>query len=429
MPSANSRREVEREGINRRNLTILAAVMFVVTLGFGMVMPIFPFYIESMGASGTELGLLLAISPIMQILFSPFWGTLSDAHGRKPILAVGILGYAISLFLYGLATQLWMLFSARAVGSVLSSATTPTTYAYVGDSTSAEERGGGIGFLGAAMGLGVIFGPAFGGWLAGDSLSTPFFVTAGLALLTLLLLLRFLPESLPSGQRSQDPGAGTSSPGTRLRRNWREWRRLATGPAAVLLFMAVLVSFALTNFQGIFGLYALRKFGYGTERVGWILTTMGGVAVVAQGVLAGPLTKHWGERPLIQWTLLASAATFLFLLLADTFATVLLATALFTLPNALLRLAVIALTSKVVPEQQGVLMGLSNSSNNVGRAIAPIWAGFVFDIDINYPYLSGALIMFVGFLVGLKWLVVPDGVDTSEEEPAGPPTAFPQKER
>jgi len=99
--------------MNRRNLTILAAVMFIVTLGFGMVMPIFPFYIESMGASGTELGLLLAISPIMQIIFSPFWGTLSDAHGRKPILAVGIFGYAISLFLYGLSTQLWMLFAAR----------------------------------------------------------------------------------------------------------------------------------------------------------------------------------------------------------------------------------------------------------------------------------------------------------------------------
>lgn len=413
--------------MNRRNLTILAAVMFVVTLGFGMVMPIFPFYIESMGASGTELGLLLAISPIMQILFSPLWGTLSDAHGRKPILALGILGYAISLFLYGLATQLWMLFVARALGSVLSSATTPTTYAYVGDSTDAEELGGGIGFLGAAMGLGVIFGPAFGGWLAVDALSTPFFITAGLALVTLLLLLRFLPESLPPDQRSSDPGAGTSSPGTRLRRSWGEWRRLATGPAAVLLFMAVLVSFALTNFQGIFGLYALRKFGYGTERVGWILTTMGGVAVVAQGLLTGPLTKRWGERPLIRWTLLASAITFLLLLVADSFATVLLATALFTLPNALLRPAVIALTSKVVPEQQGVLMGLSNSSNNLGRAIAPIWAGFVFDIDVRFPYLSGAVIMLAGFLVGLKWLDSPDEASIREEQAAGEPTAVTKK--
>lgn len=416
------------ESMNRRNLTILAAVMLIVTLGFGMVMPIFPFYIESMGANGTELGLLLAISPFMQILFSPLWGTVSDRYGRKPVLAVGIFGYGISLFLYGLATQLWMLFVVRAVGSVLSSATTPTTYAYISDSTPEEERGGGIGILGAAMGLGMIFGPAFGGWLAGDSLSTPFFITGGLALVTLLLLLRFLPESLPPQERTPAAKANLP-PAIRLRRAWREWWQLAVGPVAILLFLAFLVSFALTNFQGIFGLYALRKFGYGTERVGWILTTMGGVAVVAQGLLAGPLTKHWGERPIIRWTLLASTITFLFLLLANTFATVLLATALFTLPNALLRPAVVALTSKVAPERQGMLMGLSNSFNNLGRTIAPIWAGFVFDVDINYPYLSGAAIMFVGFLVSIRWLGVPEKEPLLEEAPAGAQMPTAQKER
>lgn len=417
------------EEMNRRNLYILSAVMFVVMLGFGMVMPIFPFYIESMGASGTELGLLLAISPFMQILFSPIWGSVSDRFGRKPVLAIGIFGYAISLFFYGLATQLWMLFTARALGSVLSSATTPTTYAYVGDSTPAEERSGGIGILGAAMGAGMIFGPAFGGWLGGDSLSTPFFVTGGLALVTLLLLLRFLPESLPPHQRAVAPGTARPAPVARLRRTWGEWWELAAGPVAILLFLAFLVSFALTNFQGIFGLYALEKFGYGTERVGWILTTMGGVAVVAQGLLAGPLTKRWGEQPLIKWTLLAGAVTFLLLLRADTFATVLLATALFTLPNALLRPAVVALTSKVAPERQGVLMGLSNSANNVGRTIAPIWAGFVFDINLNYPYLSGAFILLVGFLISLKWLRLADNRQKSEETAVGKEVSLARQER
>ncbi len=417
------------ETINRRNLTILAAVMFVVMLGFGMVMPIFPFYIESMGASGTELGLLLAISPFMQILFSPLWGTVSDRYGRKPVLALGILGYSISLFLYGLATQLWMLFAARAVGSVLSSATTPTTYAYVGDSTPAEERSGGIGVLGAAMGLGMIFGPAFGGWLGGDSLSTPFFITGGLAFVTLLLLLRFLPESHPPHERTAPAPTERRAPAIRLRQTWREWRKLASGPIALLLFLAFLVSFALTNFQGIFGLYALEKFGYGIGQVGWILTTMGGVAVVAQGLLAGPLTKRWGEQPLIKWTLLAGAITFLLLLRASTFSTILLTTALFTLPNALLRPAVVALTSKIVPERQGVLMGLSNSANNVGRAIAPVWAGFVFDTNVNYPYLSGAIILFAGFLISLRWLNIVDKEKSVMEAAAGTQIPLARKER
>lgn len=412
--------------MNRRNLTILAAVMLVVMLGFGMVMPIFPFYIESMGASGTELGLLLAISPFMQILFGPLWGSLSDRKGRKPILAIGIFGYAVSLFLYGLATELWMLFAVRAAGSVLSSATTPLTYAYVSDSTTVEERSGGIGILGAAVGLGMIFGPAFGGWLATDSLSTPFFITGALALLTLLLLLRFLPESLPPAART--PAAATQAISPRLSQTWRAWWQLAAGPAAILLFLAFLVSFALTNFQGIFGLYALRKFGYGTEEVGWILAVMGGVAVLAQGLLAGPLTKRWGERPLIRWTLLAGAVTFLILLAANTFATILLATALFTLPNALLRPAVVALTSKIDPARQGMLMGLSNSFNNVGRAIAPVWAGFVFDLDVNYPYLSGAAILFAGYLVSLRWLRSPSHDVAAGEAPAATSLPISSKE-
>ena len=186
---------------NRKNIAILSLTLAVVMLGFGMVMPIFPFYIESMGARGSELGLLIAISPLMQLLFAPIWGSVSDRQGRKPVLAVGLLGYGISMLLFGLATELWMLFVARGVGAILSAATMPTTMAYVSDSTSDQDRGGGIGVLGAATGLGMVLGPALGGWLAVDSLSTPFFITAGVCLLTLVLVLLFLPESLPAEAR------------------------------------------------------------------------------------------------------------------------------------------------------------------------------------------------------------------------------------
>lgn len=125
---------------NRKNVIILSATLTVVMLGFGIVMPVFPFYIESMGASGDELGLLVAISPLVQLVFSPIWGQISDRKGRKPVLAVGVLGYGISMLLFGLATQLWMLFVIRAMGGILSAATLPTTYAYISDSTSEEDR-------------------------------------------------------------------------------------------------------------------------------------------------------------------------------------------------------------------------------------------------------------------------------------------------
>jgi DHA1 family multidrug resistance protein-like MFS transporter len=383
---------------NRKNVAILSLTLGVVMLGFGMVMPIMPFYVESMGASASELGLLVAISPFIQLVASPLWGSVSDRRGRKPVLVVGLLGYGISMLLFGLSTALWMLFVARGVGALLSAATMPTTMAYISDSTSEQERGGGMGALGAAMGLGMVLGPALGGLLGSESLSTPFFLTAAVCLLTLLLVLLFLPESLPAEARR---GPATQlKPAAQVRDLWHA----LFGPLGVLLVMAFLVSFGLTNFQGIFGYYALKKFGYGTEEVGWILTVVGIVAALAQGTLTGPLTKRWGEAAVIKATLLASAITFGLLLTAHSLATVLLTTALFTLPNSLLRPAVISLTSKHAEARQGTAMGLNNSFNSLGRVVGPVWAGFAFDLNYNLPYLSGAVIMFAGFLASLVWV-------------------------
>jgi DHA1 family multidrug resistance protein-like MFS transporter len=393
---------------NRKNLVILSLTLGVVMLGFGMVMPIMPFYIESMGASATELGLLVAISPFIQLVASPLWGSVSDRRGRKPVLVVGLLGYGISMVLFGLSTQLWMLFVARGVGALLSAATMPTTMAYVSDSTSEEDRGGGMGVLGAAMGLGMVLGPALGGLLGSESLSTPFFLTAAVCLVTLLLVLLTLPESLPvEARRAATPTR--IKPIAQLRGLWQA----LSGPLGALLFMAFLVSFGLTNFQGIFGYYALKKFGYGTEEVGWILTVVGIVGALTQGVLTGPLTKRWGEATVIKATLLASAITFGLLLAANNLATVLLTTGLFTLPNALLRPAVISLTSKRAGDRQGTAMGLNNSFNSLGRVAGPIWAGFAFDLNYDLPYLSGAVIMFIGFLISLVWVAQERG-ETSE---------------
>jgi DHA1 family multidrug resistance protein-like MFS transporter len=383
---------------NRRQIFILSLALGVVMLGFGVVMPVMPFYIESMGASATELGLLVAISPLIQLVASPLWGGVSDRHGRKPVLAVGLLGYGISMLLFGLSTELWMLFIARGAGALLSAATMPTTMAFISDSTSEQDRGGGMGTLGAATGLGMVLGPALGGLLGSDSLSTPFFLTAGVCLLTLLLVLLFLPESLPAeARRRMEDGARS---GVQVRDLWGA----LFGTLGPLLTMAFLVSFGLTNFQGIFGYYALKEFGYGTREVGWILTVVGIVAALTQGVLTGPLTRRWGEARVIKASLLASAVTFGLLLAASSLATVLVTTGLFALPNALLRPAVISLTSKRAGTKQGMALGLNNSLNSLGRVVGPVWAGFAFDLNSDLPYLSGAVIMLVGFLASLIWV-------------------------
>ncbi|MBT4305597.1 MAG: MFS transporter, partial [Chloroflexi bacterium] len=130
---------------NKKNIGILFFTLVIVMMGFGLVIPIFPFYIEEFGASGSALGFLMAIFALMQFIFSPIWGVLSDRFGRKPIILIGVFGYAISMLLFGLATKLWMLFFARALAGILSSATMPTAMAFIGDSTDEENRGGGMG--------------------------------------------------------------------------------------------------------------------------------------------------------------------------------------------------------------------------------------------------------------------------------------------
>ena len=143
---------------NRRNLFILVFALLVVMLGFGMVIPVFPFIIDKLGASGSALGILVATAALTEFLFGPIWGSISDRVGRKPILMIGMFGYALSMFVFGIATQLWMLLLFRALSGILSSATMTTTMAYIGDSTSEKSRGGGMGILGAIGGAGAVVG-------------------------------------------------------------------------------------------------------------------------------------------------------------------------------------------------------------------------------------------------------------------------------
>ena len=381
----------------KRNMYILTFVLFVVMLGYGIVIPILPFYIESMGAGGTELGLLVASYAIMRLFFGPVWGSLSDRVGRKPVLLIGILGYAVTMVWFGLATQLWMLFAARILAGILSSATAPTTMAYIGDSTPEKERGGGMGMLGAAGGVGTILGPVLGGFLGGESLAIPFFIAAGLSILSLLLAWRFLPESLPAGNR-QKPKSNAGFLDVRL------WMQTIRSPIGILFVLTFISTCGLMIFANVFGLYALERFNFGTEEVGVMMMVLGLVSAITQGVLAGPLTARWGDEQVIKAGLLATAVGFILMLLADTYLTIMLTTAFFGLGTALQIPALTSLTSKRATVSQGVAMGLSNSFVSLGRIFGPVLGGTIFDVNVFLPYLGGSAIMGLGFIVSLVTL-------------------------
>jgi DHA1 family multidrug resistance protein-like MFS transporter len=269
--------------------------------------------------------------------------------------------------------------------------------AYISDSTSEEERGGGMGIMGAAMGVGMVIGPGLGGWLGKDSLSTPFFIAAGLSILALILIFITLPESLAPEARTKGGQIDFTS-------QFRGMRAALFGPIGFLLLLAFLVSFGLTSFEGIFALFALHRFGYGTRDVGFILMFIGVISAIVQGVLTGPLTRRWGEAVVIKVTTLLSAVTFVLMLLAFNLVALLLTVGLFILSISMIRPAVSALTSKRATIEQGEAMGWNNAFMSLGRVAGPLAAGALFDVNMSYPYLMGGLILLLGGVACLLFL-------------------------
>ncbi|GAB4572391.1 MAG: tetracycline resistance MFS efflux pump [Anaerolineae bacterium] len=381
---------------DRRNILILFFTLIVVMMGFGMAIPVLPFYVDSFGAGGTDLGLLMSIYAVMQLIFAPVWGSLSDRYGRKPLILLGVLGNAITQLMFGLANALWMLFVARALAGVLSAATLPTAMAYISDSTSDENRSSGMGMVGAAMGIGMVLGPGLGGMLGSDNLSLPFFVAAGLSALALVLIFLLLPESLPGDRRKQ--AAGLQGP------QFGEMWQALFSPIGLLLVIAFVISFGLTNFEAVFGLYAKDRFGYGAGEVGGVLMFIGVVSAATQMGLTGPLTRRIGEVGTLRLSLAVTVIGFVIMLLAENLAGILVTTLIFVLGNSLLRPVTSSLISKRATVPQGVAMGLNNSFMSLGRIVGPTWAGFLFDHHITWPYLSGAMITGIALVICLLWL-------------------------
>lgn len=379
---------------HKKNILILFLTLVIIMMGFGMVIPVIPFLVETFGASGQELGMLMSVYAVMQLIFSPIWGELSDRYGRRPILLIGLVGNGLSMLFMGLANSLWVLFSARALAGMLASATLPTAYAYISDSTTDEKRGQGMGIVGAGMGVGMVLGPGFSGILAENSLSLPFYAGAALSLFAIAVVYFLLPESLSKEERKTDTHIN-------IREQFSQMYQGLLGPLGLLFVLAFLISFGLTNFEGIFGLYMFYRFDYGPGQVGMILTIVGLVSAGVQGGLTGYATTRWGEERVIKLSFLGSAIGFVLMLTANNLPTILLTVSLFVFSNAMIRPGVASLISKRAEIGQGIAMGLNNSFMSLGRVIGPLLAGILLDVNLHLPYLTGGLVTLVGFFLCL----------------------------
>lgn len=361
--------------------------MFLVYVGFGIIIPVIPFYAEDLGASPTELGLLMAVYSLMQFLFAPMWGRISDRIGRKPVIMIGIFGLAVSFFLMALSTELWMLFVARIIGGFLSAANMPTVMAYAADITSEEDRGKGMGVIGASIGLGFIFGPAIGGIFSKTDLQMPFYIAGTLSLLTFFLVMFILKESLAKEQRHPKDRKRTGL------------LKALNGPESVLFFLSLFITLSLSGLEATFAYFAAEKAGLGTTELGYIFMIMGLAGAIVQGGLVGRLTKRFGEGFVIQIGIFVSAVGFFLILFTKDFVTAAIYLTIFGVGNGIIRPAVSALLTKRSKTGHGSVTGLLSSFDSLGRILGPILGGLLYTISMGLPYISGIFLSAVAFIL------------------------------
>lgn len=361
-------------------LPILFLVMFLVYIGFGIIIPVLPFYAEKIGATPTQLGLLMAVYSFMQLLFAPMWGRISDRIGRKPVMLLGVSGLAISFFLMAISTKLWMLFAARIIGGFLSAANMPTTQAYAADITDSENRGKGMGVIGAAIGLGFVFGPAIGGIFSKHNLSLPFYIAGISSLITLGLIFLFLKESSTVESRREHSEKRLSF--------WNAFH----GNLSILYILQFFISLSLSGLETTFAYFAAKKAGLDAANLGYIFMIMGFASAIVQGGMIGKLTKRYGENIVIQGGIIVSTIGFVVILLVYSFTTAAVYLTIFGVGNGVIRPCISSLLTKSSTAGHGSVTGLLSSFDSLGRIIGPPLGGLIYSIAIGLPYISGAII-------------------------------------
>jgi len=396
-----------------KNLLILFACLFTVMIGFGVTLPVLPFYVERLHLPGEasrealaiHLGLLTSVYALVQLLSAPFWGLWSDRAGRRLLVLIGIAGSAVAQVLFGLADSLWLLYGARVIGGVLSSATPVAAAAYVADVSTVEERGRGMAWLGTAVSLGTVAGLALGGistrrglhftWRYGhfmiNGFSIPFFAAAALALLTLVAAIRWLPESRPL---HSVPASSDKSP--------THWWALG-GHLRLLLGLSIAGQFGLALFEGTFALYAQEKMRYGPVQVGVVFIVCGLVMAVFQGVGVGYLSGRVREKAQIAVGFGLMGIGIALIVVARAMPLVLGVVGLLALGMAFIIPNLASLISKRGGPDTGAAMGMQNAANSLGQIGGPLLGGALFAWQRGAPFLvAGALLISVGVIVGWR---------------------------
>ena len=387
---------------NNKLMFLLFLTVFIDVIGFGIIIPLLPFYAEHFGASPAIITLLFSCYSLMQFLFAPFWGSLSDRVGRRPILLLSIGGSCLSYLWCGLATSLWMLFASRLLAGFMGG-TIVTAQAYVSDITTPENRTKGMGMIGASLGLGFTLGPAIGGFLAGSSLEQvnyqlPLLAASGLSFCGFIFAFFSLPKSekIHSNQKIKPVSISQKFLGL--------FTTLQLPLVNVLIGIFFLSVLGLLGAQTTLALWLERQFSWGPQQTGYVLMFCGVVATILQGGMIGILSRQFGEINLLvsgicllgMGLFLVPFSTSLVLLLSAMF--------LLTIGECLSKTTIRSLLSQLVETNEtGKILGIAQSGGSLAAIIGPSLGGLAFvSMGKDYPFFNGAILMLISIILCLS---------------------------
>ncbi len=370
-------------------LLTLLSVIFMNLVGFGIVIPLLPFYAQSFDAPAWQIALLFSAYSLGAFFGEPFWGRMSDRIGRKPLLISTVLGTCLCYGTLAFAPNIYVAFFVRLLGG-LASGNGSVIQGYIADVTPPAQRSGRLALLGAAFNIGFIVGPAIGGLLAHPELGPigfrlPLLVASGLGLCSVVGVIFFVKES-----RRPDPATFVQP---------SRWAMLGFSlkdpVVSRMILLTFLSGFAFTGIESVFGLWGQARFDWGPREIGLMFGATGIIAAICQMLLTGPVSRYFGEaRTLAGGMAVAVLASFLQIFSTGvTMSTVLLM--LSALGNSLAWPNASALISRVTdPDHQGQVMGINNATGAIARVAGPLAAGIVFaSVAVNGPFILAALIV------------------------------------
>ena len=393
MPSIEPLKQASRRAeAGRASQLILFLTVFVDLLGFGIVIPFLPMFAERMGVGAMGIGLVLSIYSLMQFIFAPVLGRISDRVGRKPIIMLGLLGSSLGYLVYGFADSFFWLIASRALHGACA-ATISTAQAYIADTTDEHDRAKGMGLVGAAFGLGFVLGPALGGILGHSSLRTPVFFASALTFANFLFAAFRLPES--------------HFPDRSTRLDFRHFvapilalpRELLRHRLARMFAIAFLLTSSFAALEATFALMVPAIYGFGAFGIGVLLAFTGLIQAITQGYLLGPVAHKVGEARLVRLGLIAMALGLAPMGTIASHGALLAMLAIIAVGYGFASPSIASLISRNTEHHlQGEVLGVNQSALSLARICGPIAGGILYQLmGPSAPYLGGAAIAMLAF--------------------------------